>query len=320
MVDPTMRTAVLRNLADLPEGSNVCVGVSGGADSLALLRVVVQVGRERSFRVSALIIDHNLQANSLSVATNAVKISAALGADPVVLYPVSVAQGPGSGGLEAAAREARRNAFEIFAKENSIAALLLAHTLDDQAETVLLGLARGSGARSLSGMREIDGLYRRPLLRVSREVVRASVSDIEFYEDPHNEDARFARVRVRHELLPKMEELIGPGIAQALARTADLLRDDADALDEIARQVEFTGLVEQVANLSSAVRTRILRTYLINGGVRTNDLTREHVQSVDALVMNWRGQGPVDLPGGMNVVRESGRLVLTKSTRLNEEK
>jgi tRNA(Ile)-lysidine synthase len=201
-----------------------------------------------------------------------------------------------------------------------VQAVLLAHTLDDQAETVLLGLARGSGARSLSGMRPIDGLYRRPLLGVDRATVRASVSDLEIYEDPHNEDRRFARVRVRHDLLPILEATLGPGVSQALARTAEMLRADADALDAIANEIVFEGIVNQIQDLSDAVRTRVLRKFLIDGGVPANDLSREQVLAVDALVTDWHGQKHIDLPGRMNVARESGRLCLTKSVQLNEEK
>ena len=320
MVDPALRLAVLHNLADLPAGSHVCVGLSGGADSLALLRATLQVGKERSLRVSALIIEHGLQEGSLAVATKAVQIATTLGADPVVLYPVEVKQGPGSGGLEAAARNARREAFDTFAAQNNVQAVLLAHTLDDQAETVLLGLARGSGARSLSGMRPVDGLYRRPLLEVDRATVRASVADLDIYDDPHNEDRRFARVRVRHDLLPIIENTLGPGVSQALARTADMLRADADALDALAQQIEFDGSVNQLDGLPDALRTRVLRCFLIAGGVPANDLTREQVRTVDSLVTNWHGQKQIDLPGRMNVVRESGRLSLTKSAQLNGEK
>ena len=320
MVDPALRLAVLHNLADLPAGSHVCVGLSGGADSLALLRATLQVGKERSLRVSALIIEHGLQEGSLAVATKAVQIATTLGADPVVLYPVEVKQGPGSGGLEAAARNARREAFDTFAAQNNVQAVLLAHTLDDQAETVLLGLARGSGARSLSGMRPVDGLYRRPLLEVDRATVRASVADLDIYDDPHNEDRRFARVRVRHDLLPIIENTLGPGVSQALARTADMLRADADALDALAQQIEFDGSVNQLEGLPDALRTRVLRRFLIAGGVPANDLTREQVRTVDSLVTNWHGQKQIDLPGRMNVVRESGRLSLTKSAQLNGEK
>ena len=320
MVDPALRLAILHNLADLPAGSHVCVGLSGGADSLALLRATLQVGKERSLRISALIIEHGLQEGSLAVATKAVQIATTLGADPVVLYPVEVKQGPGSGGLEAAARNARREAFETFAAQNNVQAVLLAHTLDDQAETVLLGLARGSGARSLSGMRPIDGLYRRPLLDVDRATVRASVADLDIYDDPHNEDRRFARVRVRHDLLPIIEKALGPGVSQALARTADMLRADADAFDALAQQIEFDGSVNQLEGLPDALRTRVLRRFLIAGGVPANDLTREQVRTVDSLITNWHGQKQIDLPGRMNVVRESGRLSLTKSAQLNGEK
>lgn len=314
MIDLELRAALLANLADLEPGDHIVVGCSGGADSIALLRAAVHVGEELGMRVGALVIDHQLQENSSSIATQASVMATELGADPVIMIPVVVETGPGSGGMEAAARNARRLAFELYADNNHAKAVLLGHTRDDQAETVLLGLARGSGARSLSGMREIDGLYRRPLLSVSREVVRASVSDLATYDDPHNEDPRFARVRVRNEVLPTLESELGPGISVALARTADMLRDDADALDAIAA-ASITSEVNELEVLPTAVRTRVLRMLAIDAGALANDLSRDHVLSIDALITRWHGQGPINLPGSINVTRAHGTLIFTKALK-----
>lgn len=307
MIDLTIRKALLDNLVDLDKGSRIVVGCSGGADSIALVRAAVHVGREREIQVGAVIIDHQLQPGSMEVSRRALELCIELGADPVTVIPVEVASGPGAGGIEAAARNARREAFAQYVEQNSVDAVLLGHTLDDQAETVLLGLARGSGARSLSGMRPIDGIYRRPLLAVNRATVRDSVSELEVFDDPHNEDPRFARVRVRHEVLPVLETQLGPGVADALARTADMLRDDADALDEIALRSADDD-VDVLAALPAAVRTRVLRLRAIQAGCTVNDLTREHVLAIDALLTHWHGQGPLNLPGGINVERQSGRL------------
>lgn len=310
MIDLRIRQPLLENLADVESGSRIVVGCSGGADSIALVRAAVHVGRELSIGVGAVIIDHQLQQGSMDVSRRALELCVTLGADPVTIVPVDVATGPGAGGLEAAARNARRAAFEQYAEQNSVAAVLLGHTLNDQAETVLLGLARGSGARSLSGMRPIDGLYRRPLLSVDRATVRESVSDLDVFDDPHNEEPRFARVRVRHEVLPVLEEKLGPGVSDALARTADMLRDDADALDAMAQAalVAAGDDVAKLAELPAAVRTRVLRLMAINAGCTVNDLTREHVLGIDGLLTRWHGQGPLNLPGGVNVERSSGRL------------
>jgi tRNA(Ile)-lysidine synthase len=308
MINLELRRTLLDTLSDLEPGDRVMVACSGGADSLALVRGAVHVGRELSLEVGAIVIDHQLQSGSSLVANAAAIEAEELGADPVEVIAVDVISGPGSGGLEAAARDARRSAFEEYAQEFNIKAILLGHTRDDQAETVLLGLARGSGARSLSGMRMIDGLYRRPYLRVSRELVRSTVDDISAHEDPHNSDPSFARVRVRETSLPVLEEQVGPGVTAALARTADMLRDDADALDELASAHGLPNNIEVLSKLPRAIRTRIIRRLAQASGVTMNDLTRDHVLNVDALITHWHGQGPLNLPGNVNVTREHGTL------------
>jgi tRNA(Ile)-lysidine synthase len=195
-------------------------------------------------------------------------------------------------------------------KEQGAKAVLLGHTLEDQAETVLLGLARGSGARSLSGMRAIEGIYRRPFLGIDRAIVRAEVGDLKVFEDPHNSDSKFSRVRVRNTILPMLETELGPGVTQALVRSADLLRDDADALDALAR-FEITRVgddVNLIGALPRAIRSRVIRQLAISNGCPINDLTRDHVLAIDALITNWHGQGALNLPGGVNVERRHERL------------
>lgn len=314
MINLEIRAALLANLADLNAGDHIVVACSGGADSVALLRAAIHVGRERDLVVGAIIIDHQLQDGSSEVASNASVQAIELGAEPVVLIPVDVATGAGSGGLEAAARHARREAFELYATNNNAKAVLLGHTQDDQAETVLLGLARGSGARSLSGMRDIDGLYRRPLLGVSRQLVRSTVSDLEVHEDPHNTDVRFSRVRVRETVLPLLESELGPGVTSALARTADMLRDDADALDELC-ETAMTDIVDELAVLPAAIRTRVIRKLAIDAECNQNDLSREHVLAIDALITRWHGQGPINLPGNVDVTRSHGKLMFNKAIK-----
>lgn len=311
MIQLDLRSALLANLADLEPGDQIAVGLSGGGDSVALLKAAVHVGNEKSFVVTAIIIDHQLQADSGAVAEQAAQIAKDLGTSKVEIVKVQVATGSGSGGLEAAARNARRDVFESYASVNNVKAVLLGHTLEDQAETVLLGLARGSGARSLSGMRAIDGIYRRPFLNLTRELVRSTVTDLATYEDPHNSDPSFTRVRVRQTLLPVLEKELGPGVAQALGRTADMLRDDADALDMDAAMIFAAGepTINELEKLSKAVRTRVLRHLAIRAGVLVNDLSREHILNIDNLITNWHGQGSLNLPGQVNVKRESGKLI-----------
>jgi tRNA(Ile)-lysidine synthase len=310
MINLELRQGLMTTLADLGAGDTVLVGLSGGADSLALLKCAVIIGKVQSINVGAIIIDHQLQAESKVTSQTAAQLATDLGADPVLIFNVTVATGPGSGGMEAAARDARREAFTRVAVDYDAKAILLGHTLEDQAETVLLGLARGSGARSLSGMRAIDGLYRRPFLGIGREVVRNEVADLIAFEDPHNSDPKFSRVRARNTVLPIMETELGPGITNALARTADLLRDDADALDALAR-FEITRVSDDanlIASLPRAIRTRVLRQLAITNGCDINSLTREHVLAIDGLITNWHGQGPLNLPGAVNVERRSDRL------------
>lgn len=311
MIQLDLRSALLANLADLEPGDQIAVGLSGGDDSVALLKAAVHVGNEKSFVVTAIIIDHQLQADSEAVAEQAAQIAKDLGTSKVEIVKVQVATGSGSGGLEAAARNARRDVFESYASVNNVKAVLLGHTLEDQAETVLLGLARGSGARSLSGMRAIDGIYRRPFLNLTRELVRSTVTDLATFEDPHNSDPSFTRVRVRQTVLPVLEKELGPGVAQALGRTADMLRDDADALDMDAAMIFAAGepTINELEKLSKAVRTRVLRHLAIRAGVLVNDLSREHILNIDNLITNWHGQGSLNLPGQVNVKRESGKLI-----------
>jgi tRNA(Ile)-lysidine synthase len=216
--------------------------------------------------------------------------------------------------MEAAARNARRTAFNNVLTDHKAKAILLGHTLEDQGETVLLGLARGSGARSLSGMRAKEGIYRRPFLGITRQIVRDEVADLDVFEDPHNSDLKYSRVRVRNLVLPVMETQLGPGVTQALARSADLLRDDADALDALAR-FEITRVGDDVNLLGAlprAIRTRVIRQLAITNGCTINDLTRDHVLAVDALLTNWHGQGALNLPGAVSVERRHDRLTFTK--------
>lgn len=314
MINLDLRQGILASLSDLEAGDLVLVGLSGGADSLSLLKCALHVGNERTISVGAVIIDHQIQAESAKTSNRVAGIARELGAEPVLVVNVDVPKGAGSGGMEAAARNARRTAFTNVLTEHKAKAILLGHTLEDQGETVLLGLARGSGARSLSGMRAKEGIYRRPFLGLPRALVRAEVSDFDIFEDPHNSDLKYSRVRVRNLVLPLMETQLGPGVTQALARSADLLRDDADALDALAR-FEITRVghdVNLLGALPRAIRTRVIRQLAITSGCTINDLTRDHVLAIDALLTNWHGQGALNLPGAVSVERRHDRLTFTK--------
>ncbi|WP_434451640.1 tRNA lysidine(34) synthetase TilS [Lentzea sp. E54] len=292
-----IRTAVRRFLDEVCPDA-VTVAVSGGADSLALAASVARLVPG----ASAVVVDHQLQPGSADVALRAARQCSELGLVARV-EPVSV---QGSGGPEAAARNARYAALRP-----AKGVVLLGHTLDDQAETVLLGLGRGSGPRSIAGMRAYDPPWGRPLLGVSRAVTRAACEEqgIEVWEDPHNADPSFTRVRLRHEVLPLLEEVLQGGVSSSLARTAAQLREDCDALDSLAEA--FAGdccAVDDIAELPAALRRRVVRSWLIDEGVP--ELSDSHLRRVDALVSEWRGQGGVWLPGGFVVRRAHGRLVV----------
>lgn len=288
--------AVVAALAD--EAGPVVVGVSGGADSLALAAGVAWATASLPVVATAVVVDHGLQPGSTEIAARAADQCRGLGLEAVV-ETVTVG---GDGGPEAAARAARHAA--LLAHEGPV---LLGHTRDDQAETVLLGLLRGSGTRSLAGMAPRRGRLVRPLLGLSRELVAQACRDwaLQPWHDPHNDDARYARVRARSLALPLLEDLLGPGIAEALARTAALARADADFLDALAAQYEVGDVLEvaDVEGLPDALRTRVLRRWLRGLGSPGH---ATHVAAVDRLLTQWRGQGPLDV--GVRVARVEGRL------------
>jgi tRNA(Ile)-lysidine synthase len=306
------RLAVRRCLEGL--AGTVLVAVSGGADSLALLAASAFEAPKQSVRVLAVTVDHGLQPGSADQAAAVLKQAAQLGVEAAAVE-VEVSA---DGGPEAAARTARYAALQDVAAREAAAAVLLGHTLDDQAETVLLGLARGSGARSLAGMREVNGLLRRPFLTLRRETTEAACREqgLDAWHDPMNTDQGFARVRVRTEVLPALERALGPGVAEALARTAGQLAQDSDALDVWAAMVLADGHgldVELLAALPAAVRARVLRQAALASGVPGGSLGSTHVRQLDRLVTDWHGQGPVALPGPVSAVRDCGRLLLTPS-------
>ncbi len=312
------RRAVREALADLPERSLVLVALSGGPDSLALAAALAFEAPRLGLRAGAITVDHGLQAESASVAQRAAQAARDLGLDPVRVERVHVA---GPGGPEAAARDARYAALERSARELGAAAVLLGHSLDDQAETVLLGLARGSGTLSIAGMAPVmDGLYRRPLLGLRRAALAQACTDqgLEPWRDPHNDDERFARVRVRRSILPHLEEHLDAGIVEALARTAAIAREDAEALDHMVEEVaeDLAELAEAGCSLSVAglaANPPALRHRLIRLVVRNEfgaSISRTQTLEVARLVTDWHGQGPVHLPG-VRVERAGARIVFS---------
>ena len=334
-----VRRAVRAALAGAPRGALVLVACSGGADSLALAAAAAFVAPRAGLRAGGVTVDHGLQPGSAAQAARVEAVLTRLGLSPVERRTVEVGA---AGGPEAAARTARYAALTDAARRQGAWAVLLGHTRDDQAETVLLGLSRGSGARSLSGMPATSGhptapgpaddtvpgpagaRYLRPLLGVPREGTREACAALrlEPWEDPHNDDPAYLRVRVRRRVLPLLEAELGPGVAAALARGAGLLRDDADALDDWATREAVRaahpdgGLdVKALAGLPRAVRTRVLRGAALTAGAPATDLTAGHVAAVDELVTAWHGQRHIDLPGGIAARRTGGRVVFTPAAK-----
>jgi len=310
-----IRVAVRRQLGRFAAGDLLLVACSGGADSLALAAAARFEAGRRELHCGLVTVDHGLQEGSTERAERLVAWAANDGFSPVLLETVTVGR---AGGPEAAARQARYAALVAAAQRTGAAAVLLGHTRDDQAETVLLALTRGAGPRGLAGMperRTVDGvLFVRPLLDIGRAETRAACAALELtaWEDPHNTDPAYRRARVRA-ALPALVAALGADVIANLSRTARLLAADNQVLDEIAAGVASTAIagdaltVSALADLPDAIRTRVLHSWaraLGAGGA----LSHRHIDALDALVVDWRGQGPVALPGGVLVTRRGGCL------------
>lgn len=301
------RRAVRSSLADLPAGSLVLVACSGGADSMALAAAAAFVAPRLGLRSGLVTVDHGLQSGSAARAASVVEWASS-SFSPVLSIAVEVL---GDGGPEAAARNARYAGLAAVADEHDAAAILLGHTRDDQAETVLLALARGAGPRGMSGMPARRGLLLRPFLGVARSETRKACAalGLEVWDDPHNHDPAYARARVRADLLPALIAALGPAVVDNLARTAGQLAADNAALDALAAaEVRDELVVTDLSVLPDAIRTRVLHQWARRLGVPGGALSHRHVAALDALITDWHGQGPTALPGGVQVARREGRL------------
>ena len=319
-----LRNAVRFWFQKLEENSKVCIGVSGGADSMALAIVAKLEAADFNLDLVAVIVDHNLQENSAEVATSTKKKLESIGYSDIFVGKANVLV---TDGVEASARRARYLVFQQALETYGSKVFLLGHTKNDQAEGVLIGLARGSGTKSLSGMAEISGPFIRPFLNVDRSTTQAACdeSGIEYWSDPHNLNTEFTRVRIRENILPLIEKEIGPGIIDALSRSAKILREDATALDEWAErtfgEVDPTDIeISFLVALPIAVRSRVLRLAIYAAGAPSGSISATHLEPIEAFVSDWRGQGHTSLPGGVKVCRISGRLSLSKPQPNQPEK
>ncbi|MFL6161572.1 MAG: tRNA lysidine(34) synthetase TilS [Jatrophihabitantaceae bacterium] len=306
-----VRLAVRQALASYPVDRQVYVACSGGADSVALAAALAFEARAAGRPAGLVTVDHGLRPDSDRQAATVAELGYQLGLNPVLLLPVQVGT---DGGPEAAARTARYAVLRPLTEQGPV---LLGHTADDQAETVLLGLGRGSGIRSIAGMRPCAGGFLRPLLGLRRADTEAACAalGLPVWHDPHNFEPRFRRVRLRTEVLPLLEEVFAGGVTEALARTAAQLQDDLDALRLLAEEVltraqRSDGLyVSALVDQPAALTSRVLKRWAEDGGA--GPLTAEHVRQLSRLVTDWHGQDGIALPGGYRASRASGRLVLS---------
>ena len=306
--------------AGLQAGDLVLVACSGGADSLALAAATAFEAPRAELKAGAVVIDHGMQPGSAQIAGETAHKLQVLGLFPVEIRTVTVGT---DGGPEAAARTARYEAIDAVAEQTGANAVLLGHTLNDQAETVLMGLARGSGGRSLNGMAAVSGIYLRPLLGITRETTENFCADsgLEPWHDPMNKDVAYTRVRVRENLLPALEAELGPGIAEALARTADTLREDEEVLAELAldaykkvakeKATRIDIGVEEFKALPLAIRHRLIALAAVV--LQAPMLARVHILAIDALVDDWHGQKPLTLPGIR--VERTGETIALHTTK-----
>ena len=316
-----LRLAVRQTLdAHTKPGQKLLVAVSGGADSLALAAATEFEAKKRGLKIAAAVIDHSLQNNSDKVAAQTAKTLTSLGFEEVIVKKVSVGK---AGGPEAAARTARYSALEKIRQQTSSHFIVLGHTSSDQAETVLLGLVRGSGSKSLSGMSEKTGLLLRPLLGIERVTTEAFCKDsgIKYWLDPQNKDEKYLRVMIRKHVLPFLEKQLGGSVAASLVRTSDQLREDNAYLESQAdksfkryAKVSASGIsfdAQLIGKLPSAILHRVIKKALDGFG---SESSRTHVLAVSDLILSWHGQKPLALPG-VRVVRKGNTISFEPNRR-----
>ena len=316
-----VRLAVRSTLtANTKRGQKLLVAVSGGADSLALAAAVEFEAKKLGLEIAAAVIDHGLQKNSATVAARSAKLLEEIGYNEVIVEKVKVGK---TGGPEAAARIARYSALETIRQQTKSSFVVLGHTASDQAETVLLGLVRGSGSKSLSGMSEKTGVLLRPLLGIDRATTEAFCRDsgIKYWSDPQNQDKKYLRVLIRQQVLPFLEKQLGGSVAKSLIRTSDQLREDDQFLEKEANKrfkayakVSSAGIsfdAQGLGKLPAAILNRVIKKALDAFG---SESSRIHVLAVSDLVLSWHGQKPLALPG-VRVVRKGNTITFEPNRR-----
>jgi|LakMenEpi03Aug12_release.lakeMendotaPanAssembly.Ray.scaffolds.fasta_scaffold00050_41 tRNA(Ile)-lysidine synthase len=299
-------------------GRDVIVACSGGPDSMSLAVNAFELSRRRDWSVTCVVVDHQWHSNSGENAKQVKNTLLRLGIEQVEVVQVGISA---QSNKESVARDLRYSALLEFSNKLNNAPVLLGHTKEDQVETVLMRLVRGSGARSLAGIPTKRDVYLRPLMHLSKEVVHAALSDsVPTISDPANSDENFLRVRVRNKVIPTLKTELGADVIDGLYRTAELLRVDADYLDKLAEKALSEVIqagqldIKLLQDEDPAIRTRVIQMWLLDNHVPSSSLQSVHIWAVDELVSKWHGQKEVDLPGGFEVRRDSGRLIISKST------
>ena len=274
------------------EGEAV-IGLSGGPDSLALVAAAAAEQKD----VSVVVVDHGLQPGSADVAERAAAVAREFGFASTV---ANVTVGPGN--VEAAAREARYAALLESGRD-----VWVAHTADDQAETLLLGALRGNP----SGMAQRNGKIVRPFLHIRRADTVGACEELglEVWNDPMNDDPAYRRVAMRQSIIPALTDLLGGDAVPALATTANRIAADQALIEQLTDLTPTTSCVELEGD-AGPVRRRRLAKWLLDEEVRVQG---DQLAAIEALVTNWRGQGPIAVGGGRSVVRIDGKLVLVRA-------
>jgi tRNA(Ile)-lysidine synthase len=301
-----------------PDGT-VVVAVSGGADSICLLHSLVRLRRLLRLDIVCFHFDHQLRSDSARDAAYVRRQARQLGVQFVVRTAESKPRRGDS--VEAWARGARYDALVSVAEEFGAEAAV-AHTADDQAETVLLALLRGGGLEAVAAMRPVSRPIVRPLLEVTRAETTAFCSSLRLRprQDPMNDDPRFMRAALRRRGIPALEKAVGRGIRDSLVRSASLLRADADFLEELTKAAEAEVIdtrgevallrADVLARLPAPVGSRVVKLALFGQGMVPE---APHVEAVLALA-SARPGASVNLPGALNAKRERGYVRLSRSS------
>ena len=347
-----MLTCVQANLSrhDMASrGDLVLVAVSGGADSVALLHALYRLRQRLGLRLAVGHLHHGIRGTAADADAAFVRRLARQLDLPFIEERQNVPQQARAAGvsLEMAARAARYDFLARGARQLGAAAVAIAHTADDQAETILLRLARGAGPQGLGGMEPVswrDGLkIIRPLfsLRHADAVTFLKQNRLRWREDATNRDPHFLRNRIRHEILPLLEKRLNPQIRTALLRTADVLREENVWLDKLAadalkkcgavgaprrggsgfaaglrrnKPARPTLSAQKLATLPLPLRRRVLRLWLMHAGLTTERLNFEAVDTVLALLKSTRGTKTADLGDDRRVVRRYDQLALENTS------